>query len=132
MLNTLNADSRFMLFGSRSKNAATDSSDWDFSAAYSEPLVDELIALGFRRVEKLTQYMDSLTSAIFSYVDFNSFTQIHVVLHSDEDTFRRVWNSITPKEYAQYISKQSELYRGYTARETRQAIQHYMNQRYMT
>lgn len=132
MLNTLNSDSRFMLFGSRSKNAATDSSDWDFSAAYSEPLVDELIALGFRRVEKPMQYMDSLTRAILSYTDFNRFMQIHVVLHSDETRFRKVWRSITPKEYAQYISKQSERYRGYTQRETRLAIQQFMNQRYMT
>jgi predicted nucleotidyltransferase len=128
MRKELQRDSRFMLFGSRSKGRWTHESDWDFSAQYSSELVGELRASGFSvRDSGVLRYHDTLTVAILTYVDFTSYEHIHVVLHSDEELFRRTWKAITTPAYHTHIYKQSPKFSSISERDRKNYVINYMN-----
>lgn len=131
MRKELQRDSRFMLFGSRSRGRWTHESDWDFSAEYSRELVEELRAKGFSvRDSGVLRYHDTLTIAILTYNDIFTLEQIHVVLHSNEALFRRTWKAITTSAYERHIYKQSSRFRGMTDRDRKKYVINYMNSAY--
>jgi hypothetical protein len=124
------------LFGSRSMaiRPATDSfdpaahihsriraiTDWDFSGQYSNTLIKALRAKGFEENDA-SHYFDNQTVAVFSKryvtpIDWSNPVisegdeKVHVVLHSDETLFRRVWDCIYPEFYYNYLWKRSPKY----------------------
>lgn len=131
MRKELQSDSRFMLFGSRSRGRWTHESDWDFSAEYSRELVEELRAKGFSVKDSgVLRYHDTLTVAILTYVDIHTLERIHVVLHYDEALFRRTWRAITTAAYERHIYKQSSRFRGMKDLDRKNYVINYMNAAY--
>lgn len=125
-----------MLFGSRSMAARsaivgfdpaimigsyiTKETDWDFSQEYSDYTHLYLLSAGFTHYNKneLGTYTDKLTIGVYSkeYFPkpdwsltsiFSTVPKVHVVLHSDEALFRKVWNRISPEFYYKYLWKRS-------------------------
>ena len=148
-----------MLFGSRSMATRpavkefdpavmigaqiTDETDWDFSAQYSELNQDALARAGFTYWPSgASPYADNLTIRVYSkeYLPkldwslspiFSSITKVHVVLHSDEKLFRRVWDRISPEFYYKYLWKRSPQYDHIDSKgERKLLIRKIMNQLY--
>ena len=148
-----------ILFGSRSMAARsvvegfdpaimigaqiTNETDWDFSAQYSEMNQDALARAGFSYWPSgALPYADNLTIRVFSkeYTHklggslstiFSTPIKVHVLLHSDEELFRRVWAGISPKFYYKYLWKRSPNYDHIgSKRERKMLIREIMNQLY--
>jgi hypothetical protein len=148
-----------ILFGSRSMAARsavegfdpaimigsqiTERTDWDFSAQYSEMNQDALARAGFSYWPSgASPYADNLTIRVFSKeysskLDwslssiFSAPPKVHVVLHSDEELFRRVWAGISPKFYYKYLWKRSPQYDHIDSKgERKRLIREIMNQLY--
>jgi hypothetical protein len=101
------------------------STDWDFSQQYSDELHQYLISVGYAAYtsESLGAYADDLTVAVyvkefrpsfslknlFAYSDAD-IVKVNVVLHNNEELFRRVWDRITPEFYHNYLWKRSRNY----------------------
>lgn len=98
----------------------TEETDWDFSQQYSDDAHSYLLAAGFTHYSKADfgPYGDDLTVGVYikdytPKTDWglsNIFTNVptaNIVLHSDEELFRRVWDAITPEFYYRYLWKRS-------------------------
>jgi hypothetical protein len=101
------------------------STDWDFSQQYSDEIHMYLISAGYSSygAEHLGPYADNLTVAVykkdyhpkfnlknlFAYSDAD-IVKVHIVLHNNEELFRRVWDRITPEFYHNYLWKRSPRY----------------------
>lgn len=94
--------------------------DWDFSQQYSDDAHSYLLAAGFTHYNKsdFDPYGDDLTVGVYikEYTPktgwnlsniFTDVTTANIVLHSDEELFRRVWDAITPEFYYRYLWKRS-------------------------
>lgn len=103
ILEKLQADARFILIGSRRFGANTPDSDWDFSAQYSEELMEYLKGLGLKEVE-LYKY-DNQCIRVMSY---HGSEKIHVILHKNEALVRAVWNNMSAVFYKNVINKRSD------------------------
>ena len=106
----------FLMIGTQ----ITEATDWDFSQQYSDYTHSYLLAAGFAHYSKADfgPYGDDLTVGVYikeyapktDWSLSNIFTNpptANVVLHSDEDLFRRVWDAITPEFYYRYLWKRS-------------------------
>jgi hypothetical protein len=128
------------LFGSRSMAGRSTnlidispSTDWDFSAQHSEHAHYYLISAGYYYFTN--NYCDDLTTGVYvkSFVDYSISTDIisiNVVLHSDEQLFRHVWNLIEPDFYYNHLWKRSPSYKYRENTEVRINITEIMNQLY--
>jgi hypothetical protein len=119
----------------------TDETDWDFSAKYSELNQDALARAGFTYWPSgASPYRDNLTVRVYSkeyhpkvgrFLSYSTITKVHVVLHSDEELFRRVWDRISPEFYYKYLWKRSPQYDHIDSKgERKLLIREIMNQLY--
>jgi len=123
-----------------------ESTDWDFSQQYSDYAHSYLVSSGFTHYSKneIGPYADNLTVGVYIKEYKHKFDvrnplafclsdapKINVVLHSDENLFRRVWDSITPEFYYKYLWKRSPRYeRTDSVGERKLYIREVMNQLY--
>lgn len=104
----------------------SSSTDWDFSQQYSDELHQYLISVGYAAYtsESLGAYADNLTVSVYVKDYHPGFSlknplayfgsdvvKVNIVLHKDEELFRRVWDRITPEFYYNYLWKRSPRYR---------------------
>jgi len=98
----------------------TEETDWDFSEQYSEYTHSYLLSAGFTHYDSadLAPYGDNLTVGVYikDYTPksdwglLNIFTDaptVNIVLHSNEELFRQVWDAITPEFYYRHLWKRS-------------------------
>ena len=112
------------LFGSRSKISVGPDSDWDFAAEYTEENHQKLMAVGYKclgirsgyswMVQETTaykeqfQYSDQLSVAF--YIKEVDDTSINVVLKTDMDLFKKVWERISEHFFRNFIWKQGPFF----------------------
>lgn len=120
--------------------------DWDFSAQYSDDAHNYLISARYTyfSAKELQGYADNLTEgvyikefkpkttwsldSIFSNADVYT---VNVVLHSDEMLFRKTWDAIDAAFYYNYVWKRSAHYDHIDDMlERKQHIRQIMNQLY--
>jgi len=149
------ADLDVFLFGSRSMAARPstpsfspkekitlyEDTDYDFSLAFSLATASTLISRGFSVVD--SPYRDNLTSAIlvkrykpaFSMANLRAWcddeiTTVHIVMHSDEELFRKVWKCIDPHFYYLALWKRGPNLSQLSKRDATPLITETMNQLY--
>jgi|694.fasta_scaffold118967_5 hypothetical protein len=114
-------------------NYINDATDWDFSQQYDEDHHNYLIAAGYDYwgPERLAGYADDLTVGVY-VKHLHDGTSVNIVLHNNEELFRRVWDRITPEFYFKHIWKRSPYFSvaRNTDRETKAYITSMMNQLY--
>jgi hypothetical protein len=103
--------------------------DWDFSQQYSEEVHNYLVSAGYE-CHKGGDYFDDLTVAVYSKTIDDH--KVHVVLHRNEELFRRIWNSIDAEFYYKYLWKRSGLYLCDSPQGIKYMIRQIMNQLYRT
>ena len=99
--------------------------DWDFSQQYSDDIHSYLVSVGYSSygAEHLGAYADDLTVSVYAKEFYPYFSlknplaylgsdvvKVNIVLHKDEELFRRVWGRITPEFYYNYLWKRSPRY----------------------
>ena len=97
------------LFGSRSKIDVTYS-DWDFAAEYTEENEEKLVAAGYicmgaKELKCDWDYCDQLSHS-FYYKEIDGF-EINVILKTDMELFKKVWERITEQFFVDFIWKQT-------------------------
>jgi hypothetical protein len=156
MLADLNKLHAYMPFGSRSIAARPaqdgfdpaimigsqidDSTDWDFSAPYTQENHDALVNAGYMHwpAEQLG-YRDELTEGVYiktypypfdmsNPIIYSGVPTANVVLRNDFHLFRQVWESIDPKFYHNYIWKRSSRYNLQELSTTKETIRDILNQ----
>ena len=114
-------------------NYINDATDWDFSQQYDEENHNYLIAAGYDywNSDDLAGYADDLTVGVY-VKHLHDGTSVNIVLHNNEELFRRVWDRITPEFYFKHIWKRSPYFSvaRNTDRETKAYITSMMNQLY--
>ena len=66
LLDLENSKFEFNLTGSRFFGGASQDSDWDFIACYSQEIEDFLSGLGYKLNEAVQDYLDPMTTKVFS------------------------------------------------------------------
>lgn len=114
-------------------NYINEATDWDFSQQYDEDHHNYLIAAGYKHwdADALAGYADDLTVGVY-VKHLHDGTAVNVILHNNEELFRRVWDRITPEFYFRHIWKRSPYFLGqyYSDREIKACITSMMNQLY--
>jgi hypothetical protein len=160
MLADLNKLHIYMSFGSRSMAARparegfdpavmigsqiSDSTDWDFSAPYTQKNHEALISSGYAYcpAEQLG-YRDELTEGVYiktyphkfdmsNPVIYSGVPTANVVLRNDYSLFCQVWNSIDPEFYYKHVWKRSPRYDFQEMSLTKETIRDIMNQLFRT
>jgi hypothetical protein len=150
----------YMMFGSRSMasrpskerfdpaimigSQIDDSTDWDFSAPYTQENHNILVNAGYIHwpAEQLG-YRDELTEGVYiktyphkfdmsNPVIYNGVPTANVVLRNDYALFRQAWNSIDPEFYYKYLWKRSPTYDHQELALTKETIRDIMNQLFQT
>jgi hypothetical protein len=121
-----------------------DSTDWDFTAPYSEKNHEALISSGYAYwPPEALSYKDDLTTGVYikSYMHkfdmsnpiiYSGVPTANVVLRNDYYIFRQVWESIDPEFYYKHIWKRSPRYDFQEMRLTKEMIRDILNQMFRT
>jgi hypothetical protein len=121
-----------------------DSTDWDFSAPYTQENHDILINAGYIHwpAEQLG-YRDELTEGVYiktyphkfdlsNPVVYSGVPTANVVLRNDYPLFCQTWNSIDLEFYYKHLWKRSPNYDGQDLSFTKETIRDIMDQLFRT
>ena len=121
-----------------------DSTDWDFSAPYTQENHDILVNAGYMHWPgDQLGYKDELTEGVYiktyphkfdlsNPVIYDGVPTANVVLRNDYPLFCQVWNSIDPEFYYKYIWKRSPTYDDQDLSLTKGTIRDIMDQLFRT